>query len=105
MVLGRPEALMFIVFGRFAQIASNLQLAIFGPQKRGFAREKERGLVREPLNRETDFYAPPVLGGAALFDYAAPAVYKNHVPSGPRSLYTADAELSERAAPPSTGGV
>ena len=29
---------------------------------------------------ETDFYAPPVLRGAALFDNAAPAVYKNHVP-------------------------
>ena len=25
---------------------------------------------------ETDFYTPPVLGGAALFDNSAPAVYK-----------------------------
>ena len=30
--------------------------------------------------RETDFYTPPVLGGAALFDNSAAAVYKNHVP-------------------------
>ena len=28
---------------------------------------------------ETDFYAPPVLGGAALFDRSAPAVYKFRV--------------------------
>ena len=25
---------------------------------------------------ETEFYTPPVLGGAALFDFSAPAVYK-----------------------------
>ena len=31
---------------------------------------------------ETDFYTPPVLGGAALFDNSAPAVYKNPVPKG-----------------------
>ena len=29
---------------------------------------------------ETDFYTPPVLGGAALLPFSAPAVYKNHVP-------------------------
>ena len=29
---------------------------------------------------ETDFYTPPVLGGAALFDNSVPAVYKNSVP-------------------------
>ena len=29
---------------------------------------------------ETDFHIPPVLGGAALFDNSAPAVYKNLVP-------------------------
>ena len=27
-------------------------------------------------DRETDFYTPPVLGGAAFFDNTAPAVYK-----------------------------
>ena len=30
--------------------------------------------------RETDFYTPPVLGGASLFDNSAAAVYKNSVP-------------------------
>ena len=29
---------------------------------------------------ETDFYTPPVLGGAALLPLSAPAVYKNPVP-------------------------
>ena len=29
---------------------------------------------------ETDFYTPPVLGGAALLLISAPAVYKNPVP-------------------------
>ena len=28
---------------------------------------------------ETDFYTPPVLGGAALWPFPAPAVYKNRV--------------------------
>ena len=28
---------------------------------------------------ETDFYTPPVLGGAALLPFSAPAVYKNPV--------------------------
>ena len=32
---------------------------------------------------ETDFYPPQVLGGAALFDNSAAAVYKNHEPWGP----------------------
>ena len=32
------------------------------------------------LSWETDFYTPPVLGGAALFDNSAAAVYKNPVP-------------------------
>ena len=32
------------------------------------------------LKWETDFYTPPVLGSAALFDNSAPAVYKNPVP-------------------------
>ena len=32
------------------------------------------------LLRETDFYTPPVLGGAALLPFSAPAVYKNSVP-------------------------
>ena len=31
-------------------------------------------------NWATDFYTPPVLGGAGLFDNSAPAVYKNPVP-------------------------
>ena len=54
---------------------------------------------------ETDFYTPPVLGGAALFDNSAPVVYKNPVRYGPWILYSAGAELSKRAAPPSTGGI
>ena len=29
---------------------------------------------------KTDFYTPPVLGGAALLPFSAPAVYKNPVP-------------------------
>ena len=29
---------------------------------------------------ETDFYTPPVLGGAALLPFSAPAVYKNQGP-------------------------
>ena len=29
---------------------------------------------------ETEFYTPPVLGGAALLPFSAPAVYKNPVP-------------------------
>ena len=29
---------------------------------------------------ETDFYTPPVLGGAALLPFSAPAVYKNQDP-------------------------
>ena len=29
---------------------------------------------------ETEFYTPPVLGGVALFDNLAPAVYKIPVP-------------------------
>ena len=54
---------------------------------------------------ETDFYTPPVLGGAALLPFSAPAVYKNQGPQGTGFLYTAGAENSKRAAPPSTGGV
>ena len=55
---------------------------------------------------ETDFYTPPVLGGVAFFcDNSAPAVYKIQGPQGTGFLYTAGAELSERATPPSTGGV
>ena len=54
---------------------------------------------------ETDFHTPPVLGAAALFDNSAPAVYKNPVPQGSWILYAAGAELSKRAAAPSTGGV
>ena len=29
---------------------------------------------------EADFYTPPVLGGAALLPFSAPAVYKNPLP-------------------------
>ena len=46
-----------------------------------------------------------MLGGAALFDNSAPPVCNNSVPQGPCILYTAGAELSKRAAPPSTGDV
>ena len=54
---------------------------------------------------ETDFKTPPVLGGAARSNNSAPAVYKIQAPLGTGFLYTAGAELSKRAAPPSTGGV
>ena len=37
------------------------------------------GYLRESI-WETDFYTPPVLGGAALLPFSAPAVYKNPVP-------------------------
>ena len=59
----------------------------------------------KPQSWETDFYTPPVLGGAALFDNSAPAVYKIQGPWGTGFLYIAGAKLSKRAAPPSTGGV
>ena len=36
-----------------------------------------RGRCDSPDKWETDFYTPPMLGGAALFDNSAPAVYKN----------------------------
>ena len=36
--------------------------------------------VPKSLVWETDFYTPPVLGGAALFDNSAPAVYKTQGP-------------------------
>ena len=35
---------------------------------------------------DTDFYTPPVLGGAALFDNSAAAVYKNPVPQHLRRI-------------------
>ena len=54
---------------------------------------------------ETDFYTPPVLGGAAVSDNSARAVHKILAPSRPYILYSAGAELSKTAAPPSTGGV
>ena len=38
-----------------------------------------RVFIQLVLRWETDFYTPPVLGGAALFDNSAPAVYKNPV--------------------------
>ena len=43
---------------------------------------------------ETDLHTPPVLGGEALFDNSAPAVYKNQGPQGTEFLYTAGAEGS-----------
>ena len=48
-------------------------------------RTKNVGFVSElqthpNLYWETDFYTPPVLGGAALLPFSAPAVYKNPVP-------------------------
>ena len=53
---------------------------------------------------ETDFYTPPVLGDAALSDNSRRAVYKIQGPQGTGFLYTAGAELSKRAGPPSTAG-
>ena len=35
--------------------------------------------IRYRRKWETDFYTPPVLGGAALLPFSAPAVYKNRV--------------------------
>ena len=66
--------------------------------------QKESGTQKGSL-WETDFYTPPVLGGAALFENSAPAVYKVQGPLGTEFLCTAGSELSKRAAPPSTGGV
>ena len=37
---------------------------------------------------ETDFYTPPVLRGAALFDNSAPAVYKKTLFSKDLEFYT-----------------
>ena len=54
---------------------------------------------------ETGFYTPQVLGGAARFDKSAPAVCKIQGPWGTGFSYTAAAELSKRAVPPSPGGV
>ena len=59
----------------------------------------------KPSFWETEFYTPPVLGGAAPVDNSAPAVYEIQGPEGTGFLYTAGAELSERAAPPSNGVV
>ena len=36
--------------------------------------------VKNALTWETDYYTPPVLGGAALLRFSAPAVYKNQGP-------------------------
>ena len=36
--------------------------------------------IPQPIQWETDFYTPPVLGGDANFDISAPAAYKNPVP-------------------------
>ena len=73
---------------------------------------KERRSNRDGIHMqswETDFYTPPVLGGAALLPFSAPAVYKKSGsfcgPKGTGFLYTAGAENGKRAAPPSTGGV
>ena len=61
-------------------------------------------LVRtSPFYWETNFYTPPVLGGAAFLPFSAPAVCKNQGPYGTGNLYTAGAENGKRAAPPSTG--
>ena len=43
-------------------------------------RRERRKLFPVHKEWETDFYTPPVLGGGALFDNSAPAVYKNPVP-------------------------
>ena len=45
----------------------------------GFANEIAT-ILSSLRNWETDFYTPPVLGGAALLPFSAPAVYKNPVP-------------------------
>ena len=36
--------------------------------------------IRRGTSWETDFYTPPVLGGAALLPFSAPAVYNNQGP-------------------------
>ena len=42
---------------------------------------------------ETDFYTPPMLGGAALSDNSAPAVYTISASSGTGFVFTAGTEL------------
>ena len=41
---------------------------------------EEAALFFHTVEWETDFYTPPVLGGAALSPFSAPAVYKNQGP-------------------------
>ena len=67
-----------------------------GGPRRGF----QKYLIYLALKWETDF-TPPALGGATLSDNSAPAVYKIQGSQGTGFLYTAGAELSKRAAPPS----
>ena len=43
---------------------------------------------KQPFTWETDFYTPPVLGGAALLPFSAPAVYKNHRVLRAQDFYT-----------------
>ena len=63
------------------------------------------GLLEGMPPRKTNFYTPQVREGAPRFDNSTPAVYKMQGPEGTGFLYTAGAELSKRATPPSTGGV
>ena len=45
-----------------------------------FSERRKRRSPSSSLRWETDFYTPPVLGGAALLLFSAPAVYKNQGP-------------------------
>ena len=62
--------------------------AVHRPRKKKMTnRENPRQIGKVPNRNkkdkkgwETDFYTPPVLGGAALLPFSAPAVYKNPVP-------------------------
>ena len=61
------------------------------------------GLGGTPEEWESDFYTPPVLANVAFLRIQR-QVCKIWGPWGTEFLYTAGAELSKRATPPSPGG-
>ena len=63
-----------------------------GSKRQEYPREIRTEKLMFLLFWETDFYTPPVLGGAALLPFSAPEVYRK---SG--FLYTAGAENGKRA--------
>ena len=102
----RHSVLLHAPGSGFPLLRSLFRLQIFNPHFQGQSIGQRVELLHVNLNASgnwdgfywvTDFYT---LGGAALFDNAAPAVSL-----GPEFLYTTGAELSKRAAPPSPGEV